>query len=71
MSSLAIRQSLKESILTANVKTVYGEPIVAQSRTVVPVAKIVFAYGGAGGTGGIGDSRARGEGGGGDGASWE
>jgi hypothetical protein len=29
MSSLAILQSLKESIVTANVKAVYGEPIAA------------------------------------------
>lgn len=69
MSSLAILQSLKETILTANVKTVYGEPIVAQGKTIVPVAKVVYGYGGAGGTGGIGDSRARGEGGGGGGGA--
>lgn len=69
MSSLAILQSLKESIQTANVKTVYGEPIVAQSKTIIPVAKIVYGYGGGAGTGGIGDSRARGEGGGGAGGA--
>lgn len=39
MSSPALLQALKESILTqANVKAVYGEPIVAQGKTVVPVA---------------------------------
>jgi uncharacterized spore protein YtfJ len=69
MSSLAILQSLKESILAANVKTVYGESITAQGKTIIPVAKIVYGYGGGAGTGGVGDSRARGEGGGGCGAA--
>jgi uncharacterized spore protein YtfJ len=63
MSSLAILQSLKESILAANVKTVYGDPIAAQNKTIIPIAKIVYGYGGGGGTGGVGESRARGEGG--------
>jgi hypothetical protein len=36
MSSLPILQSLKESIVTANVKAVYGEPIAAQGKTVIP-----------------------------------
>ena len=67
MSSLALLQSLKESILTqANVKAVYGEPITAQGKTIVPVAKILYGYGAGAGTGGVGDSR-RGEGGGGGG----
>jgi uncharacterized spore protein YtfJ len=70
MSSLALLQSLKESILTqANVKAVYGEPISAQGKTVVPVAKIIYGYGAGAGTGGIGDSHARGEGGGGGGGA--
>jgi uncharacterized spore protein YtfJ len=69
MSSLAILQSLKESILTANVKSVYGEPIPAQGKTIIPVAKIVYGYGGGGGTGGVGESSARGEGSGGGGGA--
>ena len=69
-SSLALLQSLKESILTqANVKAVYGEPITTQGKTIVPMAKIVYGYGAGTGTGGIGDSRARGEGGGGGGGA--
>lgn len=68
-SSLAILQSVKESILAANVKSVYGEPITAQGKTVIPVAKIVYGYGGGGGTGGVGDTKARGEGGGGGGGA--
>jgi uncharacterized spore protein YtfJ len=70
MSSLALLQSLKETILTqANVKTVYGEPIAAQGKTIVPVAKITYGYGAGAGTGGVGDSRAQGEGGGGAGGA--
>jgi uncharacterized spore protein YtfJ len=70
MSSLALLQSLKESILTeANVKAVYGEPIAAHGKTVVPVAKIAYGYGAGAGTGGVGESHARGEGGGGGGVA--
>ena len=69
MSSLEILQSLKESILTANVKSVYGEPIAAQGKTIIPVAKIAYGYGGGGGTGGVGQSSARGEGSGGGGGA--
>ena len=46
MSTLAVLQSLKESILSqANVKAIYGEPISAHGKTVVPVAKIMYGYG--------------------------
>jgi uncharacterized spore protein YtfJ len=70
MSSQALLQSLKESIVTqANVNAVYGEPITAQGKTVVPVAKIIYGYGAGAGTAGVGDSRARGEGGGGGGGA--
>ena len=68
MSSVALLQSLKESILSqANVKAIYGEPIAAHGKTVIPVAKIMYGYGAGAGTGGVGDSSARGEGGGGGG----
>ena len=68
MSSLALLQSLKESILSqANVKAIYGEPIAAHGKTVIPVAKIMYGYGAGAGTGGVGTSSARGEGGGGGG----
>jgi len=70
MSSQALLQSLKESILTqANVKAVYGEPIAAEGKTVVPVARIIYGYGAGAAAGGVGDSRARGEGGGGGGGA--
>jgi len=68
MSSLALLQSLKESVLSqASVKAVYGEPIAAHGKTVIPVAKIMYGYGAGAGTGGVGDTSARGEGGGGGG----
>src|SRR5258708_13440506 len=66
MSTQALLQSLKESILSqANVKAIYGEAISAQGKTVIPVAKIMYGYGAGAGTGGVGDFSARGEGGGG------
>lgn len=68
MGSLALLQSLKESILgQASVKAIYGEPISSQGKTIIPVAKIVYGYGAGAGTGGVGDTSARGEGGGGGG----
>jgi uncharacterized spore protein YtfJ len=68
MGALAVLQSLRESVLSqASVKAIYGEPISAQGRTVIPVAKITYGYGAGAGTGGVGDTSARGEGGGGGG----
>ena len=68
MTTQALLQSLKESILSqASVKAIYGEPIAAHSKTVIPVAKIMYGYGAGAGTGGVGESSARGEGGGGGG----
>ncbi|HEY4764281.1 MAG TPA: spore germination protein GerW family protein [Candidatus Sulfotelmatobacter sp.] len=66
MSSLALLQSLKDSILgQASVKAIYGDPIAAHGKTVIPVAKIIYGYGAGAGTGSVGDSSARSEGGGG------
>lgn len=66
MSSVALLQSLKENILgQAGVKTIFGEPVTAQGRTVIPVAKVVYGYGAGAGTGGVGNGSAQGEGGGG------
>src|SRR5215475_10975762 len=63
--SLALLQSLKESVLTeANVKAIYGEPISAHERPIIPVAKIMYGYGVGAGTGGVGEKNTRGEGGG-------
>src|SRR5438477_13153563 len=68
MGSVMLLQSLKDGILgQASVKAIYGEPIVAQGKTIIPVARISYGYGAGAGTGGVGDSSARGEGGGGGG----
>jgi uncharacterized spore protein YtfJ len=68
MGSVALLQSLKEGILgQASVKTIYGEPIPAHGKTIIPVAKVMYGYGAGAGTGGMGETSARGEGGGGGG----
>lgn len=68
MGSLALLQSLKESVLgQANVKAIYGEPISANDKTIIPVAKIMYGFGAGAGTGGVGEKNTRGEGGGGGG----
>src|SRR6266568_7813197 len=70
MGSVALLESLKGGILgQASVKTIYGEPIQAHGKTLIPVAKITYGYGAGAGTGGVGDSSARGEGGGGGGGA--
>lgn len=70
MSSVSLLQSLKEGILSqTSVKAIYGEPIPAHGKTVIPVAKLMYGYGAGAGTGGVGESSARGEGGGGGGGS--
>lgn len=68
MGSLALLQSLKESVVgNASVKAIYGEPITANGKTIIPVARILYAYGAGAGTGGVGETNTRGEGGGGGG----
>lgn len=68
MGSVALLQSLKESIVgQANVKMIYGDPVAAQGKTIIPVARISFGYGAGAGAGGVGETHARGEGGGGGG----
>lgn len=68
MGSVALLQSLKEGILgQASVKTIYGDAISAQGKTIIPVAKVMYGYGAGAGTAGVGESSARSEGGGGGG----
>jgi uncharacterized spore protein YtfJ len=44
-------QSLAERVSTsASVRTIYGDPVVAGDRTVIPVARIRYGFGGGGGT---------------------
>jgi uncharacterized spore protein YtfJ len=58
----SIVELLKES---ATVKTVFGEPISAHGRTIVPVARIAYGFGGGGGKGLRRGHPGEGEGGGG------
>ena len=68
MSSSTMLQSLHENLSSrAQVKSVFGEPISAEGKTIIPVAKIAYGFGAGAGTGGVGDTSARGEGGGGGG----
>ena len=68
MSSSNMLQSLHENLSSrAQVKSVFGEPISAEGKTVIPVAKIVYGFGAGAGTGGVGETSARGEGGAGGG----
>lgn len=67
MSSLALVQTLHENLSRqAGVKMVFGEPIAAGDKTIIPVAKIMYGFGAGGGAGGMGETQ-KGEGGGGGG----
>jgi uncharacterized spore protein YtfJ len=60
-----ILQSLGETFSSsATVKSVYGEPVTAGERTVIPVARVRFGFGG-GGSEGASEEKSRGGGGGG------
>jgi uncharacterized spore protein YtfJ len=68
MGSLTLLQSLHENLASrAQVKSVFGDPITAEGKTIIPVAKIAYGFGAGSGTGGVGEKSARGEGGGGGG----
>ena len=45
--------------MTASVKAIYGEPIAAHGKTVIPVARIMYGYGAGAGAGGVGNTSAR------------
>jgi uncharacterized spore protein YtfJ len=64
-----IIQSIAEKTQTsAQVKTVYGEPVVTENKTVIPVARVAYGFGaGAGSRGKKDDPQAKDEGGGGGG----
>jgi len=75
MSATNILQQIGESLVsTATVKSVFGEPIQMKGKTVVPVAKVAYGFGGGFGSGHKGgdgkagpESEGSGEGGGGGG----
>jgi len=47
MSMKDFFESLKDGLQsTADVKAVYGEPIETQDKTVIPVAKVAYGFGG-------------------------
>jgi uncharacterized spore protein YtfJ len=65
MSAQQLVQSLAERLReSASVKTVYGEPVSAEGKTVIPVAKVAYGFGGGSGTKGEGEGQ-EGSGGGG------
>ncbi|MBV9482665.1 MAG: hypothetical protein JO249_18230 [Acidobacteria bacterium] len=69
MTSSTLLQSLHENLSSrAQVKSVFGEPVNAEGKTIIPIARIAYGFGAGSGAGGVGDTRARGEGGGGGGA---
>jgi uncharacterized spore protein YtfJ len=52
MANQDILRQLSESLgATATVNSVFGEPIHAQGRTVVPVARVAYGFGGGFGSG--------------------
>jgi uncharacterized spore protein YtfJ len=72
MNATDLLQRIGETLgSTVTVKSVFGEPIHVNGKTVVPVAKIAYGFGGGFGSG-KGDSLAdhQGEGGGGGGGVW-
>ena len=69
MNATDVLQKIGETLgSTATVKSVFGEPIHANGKTVVPVAKVAYGFGGGFGAGKHGKEADReGEGGGGGG----
>src|SRR5262249_38145743 len=71
MSAKEVLRSLGESLgAIATVKSVFGEPIHLEGKTVVPVAKVAYGFGGGFGLGPVRherDADKKGEGGGGGG----
>ena len=52
MNATEMLEKIGESLgSTATVKTVFGEPIHAEGKTVVPVAKVAYGFGAGGGHG--------------------
>src|SRR5215469_17017819 len=71
MSAKELMRNLVETLgTTATVKSVFGEPIYLEGKTVVPVAKVAYGFGGGFGMGPVNhdvDHSPKGEGGGGGG----
>jgi uncharacterized spore protein YtfJ len=71
MNAADMLQKVSETLTsTATVKSVFGEPIRMDGKTVVPVAKILYGFGGGAGTGkNAAHPDQQGEGGGGGGGA--
>jgi uncharacterized spore protein YtfJ len=63
----AVQPFIDRMLGSASVRTVYGEPVVAGDKTIVPVACIAYGFGGGGGTRGGREGQPGDEGGGGGG----
>jgi len=51
MSTKDLIESAVEHLRTsASVKTVYGDPVVVDGKTIIPVARVAFGFGGGSGT---------------------
>lgn len=61
-----IFRNIKDKLQTsASVKTVYGEPVTAEGKTIIPVARVRYGFGAGGGTGPVADQAVGATGGGG------
>ena len=68
MNATELLQNISERLgSTASVKSVFGEPIHANGKTIVPVARIAYGFGGGSGTGPDNAHKDKKEGGGGGG----
>ena len=45
-------EALAERLQTTGVRTIFGEPISAEGRTIIPVARVAYGFGGSGGPSG-------------------
>jgi len=68
MNASEMLEKISETLgSTANVKSVFGEPVQVAGKTVVPVAKVAYGFGGGTGSGPKRNGEPMGEGGGGGG----
>lgn len=43
-------EALVERLQTTGVRTIFGDPISAEGRTIIPVARVAYGFGGGGGS---------------------
>jgi uncharacterized spore protein YtfJ len=44
-------EALADRLQTTGVRTIFGEPVSAEGRTIIPVARVAYGFGGGGGSG--------------------